>query len=85
MRNLLLKKTVDSESKLSLIINESSTHSKNSTLIVFALVFLQEFNLTELINLYVDLIELDSVTANGLFTALILHLESLGVTAEFLT
>jgi hypothetical protein len=52
---------------------------------VFALVFFQEFNLTELINLFIDLIELDDVTANGIFTALISHLESLGVTEEFLT
>jgi hypothetical protein len=52
---------------------------------VFARVFLQELNLTEPINLFIDLIELDDVTANGMFTALISHLESLGMTEELLT
>jgi hypothetical protein len=45
---------------------------------MFAGVFLQEFNLTEPINLFIDLIELDDVTANGISIALISHLESLG-------
>jgi hypothetical protein len=36
MRNFLLKKIVDSESKIQLIIDESTTLSKKSTLIVFA-------------------------------------------------
>jgi hypothetical protein len=79
MRNLLLKKIVDSKSKISLIIDKFTTLSKKSTLIVFSLVFLQEFNLTEPINLFINLIELDDVTANGIFTALISHLESLGI------
>jgi hypothetical protein len=48
-------------------------------------VFLQEFKLTEPINLFIDLVELDDVTANGIFTTLISHLESLGMTKEFLT
>jgi hypothetical protein len=52
---------------------------------VFAGVFLQEFNLTEPINLFIDLIELNNVTANRIFTALISHLESLGMTEQFLT
>jgi hypothetical protein len=80
MRNLLLKKIVDSKSKISfiiIIIDESTTLSKTSTLIVFARVFLQEFNFTEPINLFIDMIELDDVTANGMFTALISHIESL--------
>jgi hypothetical protein len=85
MRNFLLKKIVDSESKISLIIDESTTLSKKSTLIVFARVFLQEFSLTEPINLFIDSIELDDVTANGIFTALISYLEFLVVTEEFLT
>jgi hypothetical protein len=59
--------------------------AKKSTLIVFPQVLLQEFNLTEPINLFIDLIDLDEVTANGIFTALISHLESLGMTEEFLT
>jgi hypothetical protein len=48
-------------------------------------VFLQECNLTEPINLFIDFIELDDVTTNGIFTSLISHLESLGMTEEFLT
>jgi hypothetical protein len=85
MRNLLLNKTVDSKSKISLITDESTTLSKKSTIILFARVFLQEFNLTEPINLFIDMTELDDVTANGIFTALISHFESLGRTEEFLT
>jgi hypothetical protein len=66
-------------------LNPLLSAKKKSTLIVFAGVFLQEFNLTEPINLFIDLIELDDVTANGISTALISHLESLGMTEEFLT
>jgi hypothetical protein len=50
MRNLLLKKIVDSKSKISLIIDESTTVSKKSTLTVFV----QEFNLTEPIDVFTD-------------------------------
>jgi hypothetical protein len=50
MRNLLLKKIVDSKSKISLIIDESSTLSKKSTLTVFV----QEFNLAEPIDVFTD-------------------------------
>jgi hypothetical protein len=71
--------------KYHIIIDEFTTLSKKSTLIVFAQVFLKEFNLTEAINLFIDLIELDDVTASGIVTALISHLESLGMTEEFLT
>jgi hypothetical protein len=85
MRNLLLKKLVDSVSKIALRIDESTTLSKKSTGIAFPRVLLQEFNLTEPIKLFTDLIDLDEVTANRIFTALISHLESLGMTEEFLT
>jgi hypothetical protein len=85
IRNLKLKKIVDSNSKISLIIDEYTVLSKRSTLIVFARVFFQDSNLTEPINLFTDLIELDDVSDNGIFTALISHLEFVGVTEEFLT
>jgi hypothetical protein len=52
---------------------------------MFARVFLQEFNLTEPINLFNDFIELEDVAANGIFIALISHLDSLGMAEEFLT
>jgi hypothetical protein len=85
MRNLLLKKLADSVSKIALIIDESTTLRKKSTRIVFPRVPLQEFNLTKPINLFTDLIDSDEVTTNRIFTALISHLESLGMTEEFLT
>jgi hypothetical protein len=68
MRNLLLKKTVDSKSKISLITDESTTLGKKSTIIVFAHVFLKKFNLTEPINLFIDMTELDDVTAEEFLT-----------------
>jgi hypothetical protein len=85
MRYLLIKKVTGSESKISLITNEFTTLRKKSTLVVFAGVFVQEFNLTEAMNLFIEWIELDDVTAHGIFTALISHLESLGTTEELLT
>jgi hypothetical protein len=85
MRYLLLKKITDSESKISLITDEYTTLRKKSTLVVFAGVFVQEFNLTKAMNLFIEWRELDDVTANGIFTALISHLESLGTTEELLT
>jgi hypothetical protein len=80
MRNLLLKKLVDSVSKAALIIDESTTLSKKSTRIVFPRVLLPEFNLTKPINLFIASTDLDEFTANRIFTALISHLESLGMT-----
>jgi hypothetical protein len=52
---------------------------------MFACVFLRESNLSEPINLFIELIELDDVTANGIFSDLISHLVSLGMTEEFFT
>jgi hypothetical protein len=40
--------------------------------------------MTAPVNLFIDLIELDDVTATGIFSSLICHLQSIGKTEEYL-
>jgi hypothetical protein len=40
--------------------------------------------MTAPVNLFIDLIELDDVTASGIFSSLICHLQSIGMTEEYL-
>lgn len=84
MRKKLAKEIVRSENKISLIIDESTTLSQKSTLIVYISVCLANSGMNSPVNLFLDLIELDSVTAIGVFTSLLHCLHSYGITEEFL-
>jgi hypothetical protein len=82
MRNTFTTNIINSKSKISLITDESTTLGKKSTLILYALVFIPGCELDAPINLFIDLIELDDVTASGIFTLLLRHLNSIGISAR---
>jgi hypothetical protein len=58
MRNNLVKQIVRSKSRISLIIDESTTLSKKSTLILYIHVFISNCGMSAPVNLFLDLTEL---------------------------
>ncbi|XP_030046369.1 E3 SUMO-protein ligase KIAA1586-like [Microcaecilia unicolor] len=84
MRKNLFQKIVNSKCKISLIIDEGTTLSQKSTLIVYVRVFITDCGMPEPVNLFLDLIELPDVTAKGIFSSLLHNLNSIGMTEEYL-
>jgi hypothetical protein len=84
MKNILVRKIISFKSKISLIIDEATTLSQKSTLILYIRVLISGCEMTAPVNLFIDLIELDDVTATGIFSSLIYHLQSIGMTEEYL-
>lgn len=84
MRKSLVTKIITSMSKISIIIDESTTLSKKSTLIIYIRVCLANHGMSSPVNLYLDLIELQSTNANGIFQALLECLQSYGITKQIL-
>lgn len=84
MRKALVSKIIESKCKVALIIDEASTVSQKSVLIVYFRVSFLGTEMRETINCFLDLIELDSVTASGIFSSLMSKLEALGFTEDFL-
>lgn len=82
MRKTLIDNIVNSKNKISLLIDESTTVSNRSTLIVIVRVVLPE--LSAPVSLFLDLIELSDVTARGILNSLISHLECLGLSEDYL-
>ncbi|XP_054834515.1 E3 SUMO-protein ligase KIAA1586-like isoform X2 [Eublepharis macularius] len=84
MRATLIRKITDSPSKISLILDELTTVSQESVLILYIRTYIEEIDVEEPVNLFIGLIELEDVTANGIYQSLMSHIESLGFTEEFL-
>lgn len=85
MRKTLVRQIVNSKAKMSLIIDESTTVSHKSTLIVYCRVFLPEWDSASFpVNIFLDLIELSDVTAKGIFSSLLSRLELLGISEDYL-
>ncbi|KAJ8887398.1 hypothetical protein PR048_013613 [Dryococelus australis] len=59
--------------------------SQKSMLIVYVRVVIEGFNLEEPLNLFTDSVELEFVTAKGIFSSSMSHLQSLGFAEEFLS
>jgi len=85
MRKKMAKEIVRCKSKISLMIDESTTLSQKSTLIVYIRSCVEEgTGMSEPINLFLDLVELENVTAKGIFDALLECLTFHGITEEYL-
>jgi hypothetical protein len=82
-KNNLVCKIISSNSRIS-IIGEATTLSQKSTLILYICVLISGCEVTAPVNLFIDLIDLDNVTATGIFSSLICHLQSIGMTKEYL-
>ena len=61
MRKTVVKEIVQSNSKISLIIDESTTISKKTNLIVYVRCCIEGVGMNSLINLFLDLVELEKV------------------------
>jgi hypothetical protein len=71
MRKSSVKEIIKSKSKISIIMDESTTLSKKSTLIMYVRVCFANYGIDYPVNLFLDLIELQSAMANGIFQALL--------------
>ncbi|XP_066475289.1 E3 SUMO-protein ligase KIAA1586-like [Tiliqua scincoides] len=65
MRKTVVKKIVQSNNKISLIIDESTTISKITTLIVYVQCCIEGVGMNAPINLFLDIVELEKVTADA--------------------
>jgi len=84
MRKNLVKEIVQSNCKISLIIDESTTISNVSALIVYVRTCATDIGMNSAVNLFLDLIELPTVTATGILDSLLNCLLSYGMTEEYL-
>jgi hypothetical protein len=84
MRTTLIRNIINSKSKFSLILDESKTVSLKSVLIVYIRTYIEEIDMQDPVNLFIDLIELEDTTANGIYKSLMFRIESLGFTEGFL-
>lgn len=82
MRSKVIETVIDSNSKIALLIDESTTISQLSSLIIYIRTMLPDMN--EPANIFIEIIELEDVTAEGIFNSLITHLRLLGLNDEFL-
>lgn len=76
MKKHIVQEVIKSDDKFALIIDESTTLSKKSTLILYIRVCIRNLNMESPVNLFLDLIELESVTSLGIFQAIMQCLES---------
>ncbi|KAJ8865554.1 hypothetical protein PR048_033074 [Dryococelus australis] len=83
-RKVLVKQIVDSKSKMSIHRRVYSVSQKNM-LIVYVRALIEGINQEEQLNLFTDLIELECLTAKGIFSSLMSHLQSLEFNEEFLS
>jgi hypothetical protein len=85
MKNIFIRKIISLKSKISLIIDEATTLSQKSTLILYIRVSISGCEMTAPVNLFIDFIELDYITATGIFSFLICYLlQSIDMTEEYL-
>jgi hypothetical protein len=70
MRTTLIRKIINSKSKFSLILDESTTVSLKCVLIVYIRMYIKEVDMHDPVSLFIDLIELEDRTANGIYKSL---------------
>jgi len=81
LRNLT-KEVIKSDSKFAIMIDESTTLSNASTLIIYVRTCLAGTGMSSPVNLFIDLVELENVTAKGILDSLLGCLKSYGMTEE---
>lgn len=75
MRKHIVQEIIKSTDKFAIMIDESTTLSKKSTLILYIRVCLKDLGMESPVNLFLDLIELENVTSLAIFQAVIQCLE----------
>ena len=79
----MCSKIIKNDTKIAIIIDESTTISKKSCLIVYLRVIIEEGQPLE--NLFFKLIELESQDANGIINCLLSNLQDEGFDEAYLT
>uniref|UniRef100_A0A8C5WBW7 Uncharacterized protein n=1 Tax=Leptobrachium leishanense TaxID=445787 RepID=A0A8C5WBW7_9ANUR len=82
MRKTLISCILNSKNKISFVIDESTTMSNKTTLIIIVRVVLPELSAPA--NLFLDLVEFEDVTAEGILSSLLGHLARLGMSEDYL-
>ena len=78
IRKSLINEIIKSDTKICLIIDEATALSNKSSFIVFIRFCIPEIGMDGPINLFIDLVELDSVTYRGIFDCMTDCLHSYG-------
>lgn len=81
MKQKLLKQCIESDSKFSVLLDESTSLSRKSCLIVYIRTFLPSH--TEPVTFLLDLVELENTTASGIKTALLKSLKAAGFNEQY--
>jgi hypothetical protein len=76
MRTILIRKIIDSKGKFSLILDEPTTVSLKSVLIVYIRTYIEEIDMQDPVNLFIHSIEVEGTTANGIYKSLMSRIES---------
>lgn len=84
MRKNVCRTLTQADMRFSILIDESTTFSKKSTLIIYIRIILLDADILKPINLFLDLIELSSLNALSIFNSLLLCLENHGFTRDVL-
>lgn len=88
MKTAIVANIIEKDLKFALLVDESTTLSQSSTLIIYFRVFIpnnENIDVTRKpVNLFINLIELTDVTATGIFNSLIENLCLIGFTQDYL-
>lgn len=85
MKKTFVDEIIKNDTKLGLIIDESTSLSNKSSLIVYVRCSLPKTGMSGSTNVFLDLIELDGVTATAVFDSLMNCLRSNGISDVFLS
>ena len=85
MKKTFVDEIIKNDTKLGLIIDESTSLSNKSSLIVYVRCSLPKTGMSGSTNIFVDLIELDGVAATAVFDSLMNCLRSNGISDVFLS
>lgn len=88
MKRTIVTNIIDKNLKVSLLVDESTTVSQISSLIIYIRVFIPCNDNIDVkgqpVNLFINLVELSDVTAKGIFNSLIENLRLIGFTKDYL-
>lgn len=85
MKKTFVNEIIKNDTKIGLIVDESTSLSNKSSLIVYVRCSLPKKGMLGSTNIFLDLVELEGVTAKAVFDSLINCLHSHGITDTFLS
>lgn len=85
MKKTYINEIMNNDAKIGLIIDESTSLSNKSSLIVYIRCSLPKIGMCDSTNVFLDLVELDGLTAKAVFDSLLNCLHGNGITDSFLS